>query len=166
MGSFDALSKLTGFTLAVDVQPFCLCMLSDSTLNRFSSFLNLHLLGLSVLIYVCILTSCPCSAHALWYSYCISLLQWSHAFKSLYMQTPLPYYDNSPWLHEENLTCPFTLSYAEHMLPWFLQVTEDYFILTRNFLLISNTFYLRLTTSFGTFPTSHLCQILVGFLQL
>ena len=35
----------------------------------------------------------------------------------VYMQTPLPYYDNSPLLHEESYTCPFTLSYAEHMLP-------------------------------------------------
>ena len=52
MGNFDALSKLTGFTLAVDIQPFCLCMLSHSTLSRFSSFLNLHLFGLSVLIDV------------------------------------------------------------------------------------------------------------------
>ena len=50
MGSFDALSKLTGFTLAVDIQPFYLCMLSHSTLSRFGSFLNLHLFGLSVLI--------------------------------------------------------------------------------------------------------------------
>ena len=35
MGSFHTLGKLT---LAVDIQPFCLCILSHSTLSRFSSF--------------------------------------------------------------------------------------------------------------------------------
>ena len=146
MGSFDALSKQTGFTLAVDIQPFCLCMLYNPFYpSHFSSCLNLHPLGLSVLLDACIWSfymhtdQLPCSAHALLYSYCISLLQWNHAFKSLYTQTLLPYYDNSPWLHEESLTSPFTLPYVAHMLPWFSQVTEDYFILTRNFLLTSNT---------------------------